>query len=63
MDISEYHQKARLANFPPNKRWAKVEGIIFFSHEETNRHWFPSVAATIKAKWLRSGPICPTQCT
>ena len=30
MDISEYHQKARLANFPPNERWAKVEGIIFF---------------------------------
>ncbi len=34
MDIREYHQKARLANFPPNERWAKVEGIIFFQPQE-----------------------------
>lgn len=30
MIINEYRRKARLANFPPNKRWAKVSGIIFF---------------------------------
>ena len=30
MTINEYRQKARLANFPPSKRWAKVSGVIFF---------------------------------
>ena len=41
MDIGD-HQKARLANFPPNERWAKVEGISsFFSRKEASRRWFP----------------------
>jgi hypothetical protein len=27
MDMNEYNRNARLANFPPDKRWAKVEGV------------------------------------
>ena len=28
MDMHEYNRNARLANFPPNKRWSRVEGIL-----------------------------------
>lgn len=28
-EIDEYNRKARLAMFPPDQRWAKVEGLYF----------------------------------
>lgn len=28
MSMEEYNRKAALANFPPDKRWAKIEGVL-----------------------------------
>ena len=28
-DLNELNRRQQLANFPPGKRWAKVEGVLF----------------------------------
>jgi hypothetical protein len=28
MDMEEYNRNARLSNFPPENRWARVEGVL-----------------------------------